>query len=349
MPDFTQLNAIPQPLLAWYEQNRRILPWREDPQPYHVWLSEMMLQQTRVDAVIPYYLRFLQALPTIASLAEAPEEQLLKLWEGLGYYSRVRNLQRAAQIVVREHGGALPRDYEQVLALPGIGEYTAGAICSIAFGLPTPAVDGNVLRVISRVLGDASDITRPQVKAGYRQALAGLYPAGRAGDFTQALMELGATVCLPNGAPKCLLCPLRGCCAGYASGDPMALPHKPPKKQRRVEQRQVWLVFSPAGVLLHRRPDKGLLAGLWELPNTLKEEEPFPLAKRGLSEPEPVGAARHIFTHVQWEMQGLLCTAPRPFPVPEGWRWANLEELEEEIALPSAFSAFRPLVLEHLQ
>ena len=304
MPDFTQLNAMPQPLLAWYEQNRRILPWREDPQPYHVWLSEMMLQQTRVDAVIPYYLRFLQALPTIASLAEAPEEQLLKLWEGLG---------------------------------------------SIAFGLPTPAVDGNVLRVISRVLGDASDITRPQVKAGYRQALAGLYPAGRAGDFTQALMELGATVCLPNGAPKCLLCPLRGCCAGYASGDPMALPHKPPKKQRRVEQRQVWLVFSPAGVLLHRRPDKGLLAGLWELPNTLKEEEPFPLAKRGLSEPEPVGAARHIFTHVQWEMQGFLCTAPRPFPVPEGWRWANLEELEEEIALPSAFSAFRPLVLEHLQ
>lgn len=349
LPDYSVLSGVPAPLLDWYHRSRRVLPWREDPQPYHVWLSEIMLQQTRVEAALPYYHRFLAALPTVADLAAAPEEQLLKLWEGLGYYSRVRNLQKAARVVVEQYDGRLPADYERILALPGIGDYTAGAICSIAFGLPTPAVDGNVLRVLSRVLGDSRDITQPKLKAEYRQELAGLYPtAGPAGDFTQALMELGATVCLPNGAPQCLICPLRPICAGYASGDPMALPCKPPKKQRRVEHRRVWLVFSPVGVLLHRRAPRGLLAGLWELPGA-PEGEPFPLPELELPEGEPAGTARHIFSHVQWEMQGVEVQLPESVPLPGDWRWADARELRQELALPSAFRGFLPAVLEHLK
>ena len=254
MADYSRLSRLPAPLLQWYRANRRILPWREDPRPYRVWVSEIMLQQTRVEAVLPYYERFLRELPDIPALAAAPEEQLLKLWEGLGYYSRVRNLQKAARVVCEQYGGKLPGDYEAVKALPGIGEYTAGAICSIAFGLPTPAVDGNVLRVVCRITGDETPVDSPALKRRCREELAPLYPEGAAGDFTQALMELGAMVCLPGGAPRCGECPAREFCAACASGDPERLPVKPPKKPRRIEQRRVWVVLSPAGVLLHRRP-----------------------------------------------------------------------------------------------
>ena len=340
MADYSRLSRLPVPLLEWYRANRRILPWREDPRPYRVWVSEIMLQQTRVEAVLPYYERFLRELPDIPALAAAPEEQLLKLWEGLGYYSRVRNLQKAARAVCEQYGGELPGDYEAVKALPGIGEYTAGAICSIAFGLPTPAVDGNVLRVVCRITGDETPVDSPALKRRCREELAPLYPEGAAGDFAQALMELGAMVCLPGGAPRCGECPAREFCAACASGDPERLPVKPPKKPRRIEQRRVWVVLSPAGVLLHRRPGRGLLAGLWELPGA-PEGEGFPLGWETPAGAEPIGTARHIFSHVEWQMEGELWRLSEARELPEGWRWADAAALAGEVALPSAFQAFR--------
>ena len=239
-----------------------------------------------------------------------------------------------------QYGGELPGDYEAVKALPGIGEYTAGAICSIAFGLPTPAVDGNVLRVVCRITGDETPVDSPALKRRCREELAPLYPEGAAGDFTQALMELGAMVCLPGGAPRCGDCPAQGFCRGYASSEPERLPVKPPKKPRRIERRQVWVVLSPAGVLLHRRPSRGLLAGLWELPGA-PEGEPFPLGWSAPAEVQDIGAARHIFSHVEWQMAGALWQLPDCPELPEGWRWADAAALAGEVALPSAFQAFR--------
>ena len=200
------LSALPGVLLPWYRENRRELPWRRDREPYHVWLSEIMLQQTRVEAVKGYYTRFLEALPTIEDLANCDDDTLHKLWEGLGYYSRVRNLKKAANQIMKRHGGRFPDTYEEVRALSGIGDYTAGAICSICFDYPTPAVDGNVLRVISRLTEDATPIDLPARKKEVSQLLAAVYPA-EAGDFTQALMELGATLCGPNWKPRCQECP----------------------------------------------------------------------------------------------------------------------------------------------
>ena len=223
------LKHLPGALLPWYEENKRELPWRRDREPYHVWLSEIMLQQTRVEAVKGYYARFLAALPTVEALANCSDDALHKLWEGLGYYSRVRNLKKAAQVVVDQYSGVLPQEYESVLALPGIGEYTAGAICSIAYDLPTPAVDGNVLRVCSRLLDDPSPIDLPATKVRVRDALAAVYPK-EAGAFTQALMELGATVCGPNRKPDCKNCPCRDFCLGCRNGTAEALPVKAPRK-----------------------------------------------------------------------------------------------------------------------
>ena len=211
------MENIAPALLDWFYTNRRILPFREDPTPYHVWLSEIMLQQTRVSAALPYYERFLAALPDIPALAGCEEEKLHKLWEGLGYYSRVRNLQKAAKIVCAQYGGQLPADYNALLALPGIGEYTAGAIASISFGLPVPAVDGNVLRVFARLYNDPRLVTDPQVKREFTARVMEHQPPAKAGDYNQALMELGALVCLPNGAPLCEQCPL---CLLYTSPSP---------------------------------------------------------------------------------------------------------------------------------
>ena len=212
------LLAIVEPLLTWYRQNARILPWREEPTPYRVWISEIMLQQTRVEAVKPYFARFLEALPTVPALAQTPEQQLMKLWEGLGYYSRARNLQRAARVMVEQFDGTLPPDYESLLKLPGIGPYTAGAIASIAYGIPVPAVDGNVLRVVMRLIAGWDDIADPNVKRDVAQRMARVLPKDCPGDFNQAMMELGATVCVPGGEPKCLVCPLNALCEGYRQG-----------------------------------------------------------------------------------------------------------------------------------
>ncbi|HIS69405.1 MAG TPA: A/G-specific adenine glycosylase [Candidatus Gallacutalibacter stercoravium] len=344
--DKQRLIRIVEPLLAWYGKNARVLPWREQPTPYRVWISEIMLQQTRVEAVKPYFERFIARLPDVAALANVEEDELLKLWEGLGYYSRARNLQRAAQQIMRLYGGNLPADPAALLALPGVGEYTAGAVASIAFGLPVPAVDGNVLRVFARVTASQGDITSPQVRAAARNAAQAVIPADRPGDFNQALMELGATVCLPNGAPQCLLCPVRELCAARQEGQEGNLPVRAPKKPRRVEQRTVFVLCSEDGrIALHKRPSKGLLAGLWELPNVegwLTPEEAGRFAPRlCLGPAQPLGEAKHIFTHVEWRMIGYRLPARRE-ELEKGWVWASEEQLMGEFALPSAFCAYLP-------
>ena len=236
-PAMDPLERLPIPLLEWFRDNARRLPWRDDPTPYHVWLSEIMLQQTRVAAVLDYYKRFLEEAPDVSALAALPEERLMKLWQGLGYYSRARNLKKAAKIIVEEYGGQFPSDYAAVRALPGVGDYTAGAICSIAFGQAVPAVDGNVLRVYARICGDDGDIASPWMKKKVTQALEKAIPVNWPGTFNQALMELGATVCLPNGAPLCGKCPAKGFCAALVQGRVGELPVKAPKKSRRVEER----------------------------------------------------------------------------------------------------------------
>lgn len=337
--------AIVPGLLDWYDRNARILPWREDSSPYRVWISEIMLQQTRVEAAKPYFERFLAALPDLASLASAPEELLLKLWEGLGYYSRVRNLARCARIIQAEYGGHFPGSAEELRGLPGIGEYTAGAIASISFGLPEPAVDGNVLRVAARLTGYTGEVAQPRFRKEITERLRAVYPAGRCGDFTQSLMELGAVVCLPNGAPKCSLCPLAELCEGRLAGTAAEIPVRAPKKPRRVELRSVFLLCCGERVALRKRPPEGLLAGLWEFPSLAGAFEPSRQAELGIPPETPVRrvlSARHVFTHLEWEMQGYLVELPQP---PAGYQWVTREELEERISLPSAFRAFRRFLL----
>jgi len=337
-----RIDLLPSALLPWFQKHARDLPWRRDASPYHVWLSEIMLQQTRVEAVKPYYARFLDAIPDIAALAEADPEKLQKLWEGLGYYSRVRNLQAAARQIMTDHGGVFPSDYAGIRALRGIGDYTAGAISSICFEKPTPAVDGNVLRVISRITGDARPVTDEKTKAAVREDLAAVYPAEACGMFTQALMELGATVCLPNGAPDCTGCPCKGFCAA-AGGDWQHLPVKTPKKPRRRERLTVFLLYCGEDLALRKRPDTGLLAGLWELPNVPEHMTPEQaIAQAELWGVRPYELEReirrsHIFTHVEWEMH---CFLLRCREMPETFTWAGPDELQTSFALPTAFRMF---------
>jgi len=339
----TELEELVFPLLTWYRENARILPWRSDPAPYHVWVSEIMLQQTRVSAVLDYYRRFLKALPTVEALAGCPEEQLMKLWQGLGYYSRARNLQKTARQIMEDFGGKFPADYGSIRALPGIGDYTAGAVSSIAFGLPEPAVDGNVLRVVTRLTADPSDVTKPETKKVVTEALRNLMPLDCPGDFNQALMELGATVCLPNGAPLCDKCPARDLCAAHRLGQETAFPVKPPKKARRVEERMVYLIFHQGKVALRKRPERGLLAGLWEYPNDLA---PWPSPVEG--EVAFAAAGRHIFTHIEWHMTAYTVRAESE-ELPPGWVWAGRRELGETYSVPSAFAPFSHIVEESLK
>ncbi len=341
------LERLPIPLLEWFRDNARKLPWRDDPTPYHVWLSEIMLQQTRVAAVLDYYNRFLMEAPDVAALTVLPEERLMKLWQGLGYYSRARNLQKAAKVIVEEHGGRFPSDYAGIRALPGVGDYTAGAIWSIAFGQAVPAVDGNVLRVYARVCGDDGDITTPQMKKKVTQDLEKVIPVNAAGAFNQALMELGATVCLPNGAPLCERCPAKEFCAALSQGRISELPVKAPKKPRRVEARTVWLIFRGNSVALRRRPGRGLLAGLWEFPSETGTG-PFP---RGWGiearSNEYAGQAKHIFTHIEWHMTLRKVDADTDV-LPLGWVWASGAELEQKYAVPNAFDQALGLAKERL-
>ena len=342
------LELLPVPLLEWFRDNARRLPWRDEPTPYHVWLSEVMLQQTRVAAVLDSYKRFLAEAADIAALAALPEERLMKLWQGLGYYSRARNLQKAAKVIAERYGGQFPPDYAAVRALPGVGDYTAGAICSIAFGQAVPAVDGNVLRVYARLRGDGGDITTPQMKRKVTRDLEKVIPVRAAGTFNQALMELGATVCLPNGAPLCGRCPARGFCAALEQGRVDALPVKAPKRPRRVEERTVWLIFRHDRAALRRRPARGLLAGLWEFPHE-QGDGPLPAAWgiTALSD-EYAGQAKHVFTHIEWHL-ALRTVEAGTDGLPSGWVWADKDELEHEYAVPNAFERALALAGERLK
>ena len=343
-----ELQQLPIPLLLWYREHARVLPWRSDPTAYHVWLSEIMLQQTRVAAVLDYYRRFLKAVPTVADLAALPQEQLLKLWQGLGYYSRARNLQKAAVQIMERHGGVFPNTYKDIRALAGVGDYTAGAISSIAFHLPVPAVDGNVLRVSARVSGDAGDISTPAMKKKVTRALEEIIPLDAPGDFNQAMMELGATVCLPNGAPLCDRCPAAPFCRAFLEGRTGVLPVKAPKKSRRVEARTVYLFFYGDAVALRRRPDKGLLAGLWEYPNELADGTDWP-GRWGLGRAplEKAATGKHIFTHIEWHMTALAARLDSP-QLPEGWVWASRTDLRDRYAIPNAFQSFSQAVAHRL-
>ena len=328
--DTQRLSQTVQPLLDWYRGHARVLPWRADREPYHVWLSEIMLQQTRVEAVRGYYARFLAAAPDVFALAALPEAQLLKLWEGLGYYNRARKAQECAREIAAR-GGVWPDTVEGLLALPGIGPYTAGAIASICFERPAAAVDGNVLRVCARVLDDATPIDNAAHKAALTAALSACYPAGHCGDFTQALMELGATVCGPNRAPQCEACPIAAMCLARAHGTAAALPVKAPKRAKRAEEHTVFCLRCGDRLAVERRPDSGLLAGLWQLPNTpglLDERQAGDYASgQGLGDVRLRSArdGRHIFTHIVWTMRcyTLECSA-----MPPRYHWATPDELQ---------------------
>lgn len=342
MDDSAIYSQLPQALLPWYRAGHRELPWRQTKEPYCVWLSEIMLQQTRVEAVKGYYSRFLEALPTVQSLAQCPEDQLNKLWEGLGYYSRARNLKKAARQIVALHGGIFPTRYEDVLALPGIGEYTAGAICSICFDLPTPGVDGNVLRLLSRLTDDPSPIDDPAVKKRYRQALAQVYPP-QAGDFTQALIELGATLCGPNLAPDCPHCPCNSFCLGHLQGTASALPVRSPKREKRQEQKTLLILSCAGRYALEKRPSTGLLAGMWQFPNRpghLTTRQALDWAEELGLHPKDILREQwktHIFTHIKWDMKGIYLEVGSPAGP---FQWLTPEEIEGNAALPTAFRQF---------
>ncbi|MBE6598920.1 MAG: A/G-specific adenine glycosylase [Ruminococcaceae bacterium] len=337
-------------ILDWYEKNKKSLPWRHDPTPYEVWVSEIMLQQTRIEAVIPYYRRFLCEYPTVEALAAADDDRLMKLWEGLGYYSRARNLKKAAEIIVKEYGGRLPRRAAELRGLPGIGEYTAGAVASIAFGEPEPAVDGNVLRVLSRVEASAADIALAVTKRAAAEKLRALYPTGRdAARLTEGLMELGESVCIPNGEPRCGECPLRTCCRAYLTDTVSLYPVKSAKKPRRAEERTVLLLCDGGRYGIRKREEGGLLGGLWEFPNLpghLTEREAASAASElgfCCESIRPLGEAKHIFTHVEWRMIGYELTGcGKGCPM----TFADGHSVRRDYALPAAFRFYAELMGE---
>ena len=358
MIDNYDLKQLVKPLQKWFHNNARVLPWRENPTAYYVWISEIMLQQTRVEAVKPYFDRFIRELPDVKSLADCPEDKLLKLWEGLGYYNRVRNLKLAANQILSEFDGVMPAEYEELLKLKGIGHYTAGAIASIAYGKPVPAVDGNVLRVISRVTADDSDIMKQSVRTHMEEKLqtlmASLTEEGHLlpSVFNQALMELGATVCLPNGAPHCEACPWQDMCEAKKQNRITELPVKKKAKARRVEEKTVFIIKDGEKIALHKRAKKGLLAGLYELPNVegyLTEQEAIEYIIRQGYEPlriQPACEAKHIFSHVEWQMKGYVVFlqaseyAEQEKLREENWIFVDVEETKQNYAIPSAFAKY---------
>ncbi len=342
-----ELYEIAEPVVGWFRQNKRDLPWRKDQDPYHVWVSEIMLQQTRVEAVKPYYERFLRELPRVKDLAEAKEDTLLKLWEGLGYYNRVRNMQKAAQQIMVDFHGEFPNTYEEILSLKGIGNYTAGAISAFAFGLPKPAVDGNVLRVVSRITGSREDIMKQSVRKAMERALEQVIPEDAASDFGQGLIELGAIVCVPNGEPKCAECPAAFACVARKQGLTAEIPVKKKAKARRIEKRTVFIFKDGEKLAIRKRPGKGLLAGLYEFPNEegkLTQKEVTAYSKEiGLMpvRVKKLESAKHIFSHVEWHMTGyevivdeLEKTNKKEF------LFIHPEEIGQRYPLPSAFETY---------
>lgn len=347
MSSEAELRNIVKPLVNWYRENKRDLPWRHNPDAYRVWISEIMLQQTRVEAVKGYYDRFLKALPTVKDLAEAEEDKLLKLWEGLGYYNRVRNMQKAAQQIMVDHAGRFPDTYEEILQLKGIGNYTAGAISAFAYGIPKPAVDGNVLRVISRITGSYEDIMKQSVRKKIENALEQVIPADAASDFNQGLIELGAIVCVPNGGPKCEKCPLKEYCIAHAENLTAEIPVKKKAKARKIEERTVLIFKDGKQIAIRKRPAKGLLAGLYEFPNLegkFSMDEVTEYSKKiGLMpvRVQKLPEAKHIFSHIEWHMIGYEVIVDELEKTNEkGFLFIHPEQIKKEYSIPSAFEKY---------
>jgi A/G-specific adenine glycosylase len=342
-----RLTHMAEPLLAWYALCARDLPWRREVTPYRTWVAEIMLQQTQVEAVKPYYERFLRALPKVSALAAVEEGVLLKLWEGLGYYRRVRNLQKAARIVVEERGGEFPDTLDGWRQLPGVGEYTAGAVASIAYGLPVPAVDGNALRVLARFLGRGDDIAQAKVKKEYTQLLSLAVSREQPGQFNQGIMDLGSGLCRKS-SPQCPSCPLKELCLAHASGREKELPYKAPRKERALVQRTVLLIRSGGKALLHQRPPEGMLSGLWELPNLEGWQEPEQVAgylaeklRLTAGSMHRLPEAKHLFTHQEWRMQGYqIEVGTLPSPDEPGYAWAGVQEVKEVYSVPRTFAPY---------
>lgn len=342
-----RLMEVRDAVVEWYRTNKRQLPWRENVNAYRVWVSEIMLQQTRVEAVKPYYERFLNEFPTVQELAAADEDKLLKLWEGLGYYNRVKNMQKAAKQVMVDYNGEFPDTYEEIRSLTGIGNYTAGAISAFAYGIPEPAVDGNVLRVISRILSNDEDIMKASVRTKVEDSIREVIPAGAAGDFNQGLIELGALICVPNGMPKCEECPVKEWCLAKEENRVMELPVKTKAKARKIEKRTVFIVKDGEKVLIRKRPSKGLLSGLYELPNELghlEEEEVIAYCKKNNLSPlrlKKLGSGKHIFSHVEWHMEGYAIQLDElEENKTEEMLFAEPKEIEKEYPIPSAFEYY---------
>lgn len=303
------ISSFQQRLLQWYEEEKRDLPWRRSVNPYHVWVSEIMLQQTRVDTVIPYFERFITSFPTVQDLAGADEQTVLKLWEGLGYYSRARNLHHAAKEVVREYGSIVPKDVQAFGSLKGVGPYTRGAVMSIAYGLPEPAVDGNVMRVLSRVLCMEENISEHRVKKQFGELTRELVPAEDPSSFNQGLMELGALVCTPK-QPTCLLCPVQSLCRGFSHGMEHVLPIKGKKAKQRTIQYAALLINDNGHYVIEQRPSTGLLASLWQFPMIPLDEMPIEdglvwlQAEYGLDITigKKAGTLKHVFSHIIWDI-----------------------------------------------
>ncbi len=339
-------------LVSWYRENRRDLPWRKDKDPYGIWLSEIMLQQTRVEAVISYYGRFRKQYPDVKGLSEADNETLLRLWEGLGYYSRVRNMKKCAQILIEKYEGILPADREELVKLPGIGSYTAGAISAIAYGLPEAAVDGNVLRVLSRYFAIQNDIKDPKLKKELEQTVTDFYQKNRVSDpeyisdLTQALMELGAIVCLPNGKPLCENCPFSSDCKANQENLTDSIPFRSGNKDRKIIDRTLFVIRRADDFLLHKRPSEGLLAGMYEfigIDKKLDQEEALRYLKgMGIEAVEisPLPSSRHVFTHLEWQMEAYEIQADE-LPEFDGTKYilADREQLQS-MAIPSAFRTY---------
>lgn len=329
-------------LVYWYQKEARLLPWRSDPTPYKVWISEIMLQQTRVDTVIPYFLRFITEAPSVQVLAGMEEDKLLKLWQGLGYYNRALNLKKAARAIVKEFDGEIPSDMKALMSLPGIGVYTAGAIASIAYGKAVPAVDGNVLRIIARLTARREDIGLPATKKLFEPIVTALIPAEKPGDFNQALMDLGATICLPNGEPKCNECPVSICCEAYHEGLTSEIPVLSKKKARKIERKTVFVIFHDEKIAIRKRAEKGLLPNLWEFPNVeghlTREQCKQALDSLGIEayETTKLPASKHIFTHLEWHMKGYLIHVTELRDASD-LVWATKEEIDHRYSIPTAF------------
>lgn len=338
-----ELEKIIEPLLKWYQENKRQLPWREEKNAYHIWLSEIMLQQTRIEAVKKYYDRFIKEVPTIHDLANIEEEKLLKLWEGLGYYNRARNLKKAAQMIQKDYQGKMPTSYQKLITLPGIGEYTAGAISSIAYDEKMPAVDGNVLRVVSRILANKKDVLLPETKKEVTVLLKEIMPK-QAGDFNEALMELGELVCLPNGKPLCEKCPLKEYCKANKKELTDQIPVRKIKTKRKQEEKTVFILITKTKeIAIQKRKEKGLLSGMYEFPNIGKKmkiqeiEELLAEWKLEVKAVQKIGTYKHVFTHIDWYMEGYQVEVTKK---DEDYIWVSKQELEEDYAMPTAFQVF---------